>query len=85
MTHTVDIYCPEIDDYKPHEVEFSIEGKYVPECKYMRNGDPGYEAEYPETIIHIIEGIDLKTLSAFEMKRIEKECFDSRMVEEWEY
>lgn len=29
-------------------VEYVIHGKWVPEKRYLSNGDIGYEAEYPE-------------------------------------
>lgn len=56
-------------------VTYKFQGKYVPERRYMSNGDPGYEAEYPELEILSIQdeyGIEVE-LTNKELESIEDE------------
>ena len=56
-------------------VTYKFQGKYVPERRYMSNGDPGYEAEYPELEILSIQdeyGIEVEVTDK-ELESIEDE------------
>ena len=83
MTTTLTIGYTDADDPIDYTVEYNIDGRYVPECKHLRNGDPGHEAEYAD--LEIVTVVDAEgnrvVLDPATEKLIEKEIWELCGVE----
>lgn len=76
-TTTLTIGYTDEDEPIDYVVQYNIDGGYMPECKYMRNGDPGHEAEYAD-----IELVSVRDESGeVELTRAMKNLIESKIWE----
>lgn len=81
-TTTLTIGYTDEDEPIDYVVQYNIDGGYVPECKWLRNGDPGYPQEDAEIeLVSVRDESGEVELTRAMQKLIESKIWEAELSE----